>query len=121
VRLWPTSNKPIEWNGRAALMQSWARWSEQDITRLDTMCDDSQPFPIQNETGHNAFMRWIEGASMNDSGAALYALRLIRAKARRSRMDTNGIAACRQLLSLYTASSTRVRGFRLPNIATAIN
>jgi hypothetical protein len=113
IRVWPTTNKPTEWNGRAALMQSWARWSE--TAGAASMVDDNNPLPLSiRSAGFDAFDSWIAWAAANDSGAALYALRLIRAKARRSRQDSRGIEWCRDLMSRFAASGVRVRGFRLP-------
>jgi hypothetical protein len=109
IRIWPTTNKPVEWNGRAALMQSWARWSET----APAFCDDQNPMPLSiRDCGFEAFDSWMAWAAVNDSRPALYALRLIRAKARRSRQDGRGIEWCRALIARFEASGVRVRGYR---------
>jgi len=113
IRVWPTTNKPTEWNGRAALMKSWCKWSE--TAGAAGFIDDNNPRELQiRTTGFEAFDSWIAWAAQNDAGAALYALRLIRAKARRTRMDSFGIRWSRELLNRFNASGVRVRGFRRP-------
>ena len=117
MRLWPSSSKPVDWENRARLMQSIAKWSE------GYTLDELQAFamlPIAREQQHSAWRNYYLWASENDPEALLIAINLLRAKSRQSSSDARGAEHSAELVSQFNASSTRLVGYRRPRVSRAV-
>jgi hypothetical protein len=116
IRLWGTSNKPEDWQGRAAVMQAIAKWSETH----QSMQADGTPHQITRDTQVQAWEQFYQWASVNAPDALKYALQVIRKKSRLVR-DNLDKEQCTSLYNAFLASNIVVRGFRRRNRAAVNN
>lgn len=117
MRLWPSSSKAIDWQNRAKLMQSIAKWSEgYTLDELQALA----VLPIARDQQASAWRSYYLWASENDAEALLIAINLLRAKSRQSSSDARGATEAGELVSQFNASSTRLVGYRRPRVSRAV-
>ena len=112
MRLWGTTTKPSDWLGRAALMQSIARWSEH----FNCLAYGVQQ--ITMDTAQTAFPAWFSWARTNTPDALRFVLKSLRSKIRSTRTAELDRRNCMTLMQIWETSSLTCPGFRRRRPAT---